>query len=121
MDYSIFLGPERRHIPDDKWDEYRAQDKMTCYSLVFRRLGRDGWYKATLVSRDEEIAIGQVFRSARRSKQWSVIPNPSHVDKTIVDGYQSAVKRLSQQGFATRLSAAEYLMRVQGFTDPLEW
>lgn len=121
MNYSVFLGPDKKHIPDGAWDEYKAQGKMTLYDLVFRRIARDGWYKATLVSRDDEIVLGQVFRAARRSKQWAVIPNPSHVDKTIVDGYQLAVKRYSQQGFATRLAAAEYLMRVQEFTDPLEW
>lgn len=122
MNYSVFLGPDKRHIPDGKWEEYRSEGKMTLYDLVFNRLGRDGWYKATLVSRADTIVLGQVFRSAGRSKEWSVIVNPSYVDKTQdSQGIQLAVKRLSQQGFATRLRGAEYLMRVQEFTNPLNW
>lgn len=118
MNYSVFLGPNRRYIPDGQWDTI----EKTLYDLVFRRHGGDGWYKATLYNGKEEIVLGQVFHAARRGGEWACIPNPSHLDKTIDShGRQTAVRRYSQQGFASRLRAAEYLMRVQEFTDPMDW
>jgi len=121
MDYSVFLGPDRKHIADNKWDEYRDAGKMTLFSLVFRRHGDDGWYKVTLDNGKEVINVGQVFKEARVGTSWGAIPNPSHCDKTIIDGIQVAVKEISQRGFATRLDAGTYLMRKQGFTNPKEW
>lgn len=115
MNYSVFLGPDKRFIPDGEWD--RA-DK-TLYDLVFRQWGRDGSYKPVLTRGGEDIRLGLVMRD--HLSEWSAIPEPSHLDKTIVDGIQIAVRRYSQRGFATRLRAAEYLMRVQGFTDPMDW
>lgn len=117
MNYSVFLGPDKRYIPDGKWD---STDK-TLHDLVFRRSSPNGWYKATLTNGEETIDLGLVFHTATHAGEWGCIPNPSHLDKTITDGHQLAVKRYSQQGFATRLRAAEYLMRVQEFTDPLGW
>lgn len=122
MDYSVFLGPDRKHVPDEKWDEYRAENKLTLFDLVFKNHPQgDSWYQAVLTNGKETIKIGQVFRESRRGVSWACIPNPSHCDKTIVDGIQVAVKLISQKGFATRLDAAEYLMRRQGFRNPEEW
>lgn len=122
MNYSIFLGPNVRYVPESMWDQYKARGELTLYDLVFKRLGTDGWYKPVLVHDRVEIALGQVFPAARRRGEWACIPNPSLLSKaTDSTGRQTAVRRYSQQGFASRLRAAEYLMRVQEFTDPLEW
>lgn len=120
MNYSVFLGPDQRHIPDGKWDEFKAQGLLTLYDLVFRHVDpKDGDYIPVLTRGSGDIRLGRVMRD--RMGEWAAIPNPSHLDKTIVDGIQIAVRRYSQRGFATRLRAAEYLMRVQGFTDPMDW
>lgn len=119
MNYSIFLGPNKRFIPDEKWEEYKSDGKLTLYTLIFRRV-RSGDYIPVLVNGTEEIRLGRVMSGAGWG--WSAIPEPNHLDKTTdSSGHQLAVRRYSQRGFATRLSAAEYLMRVQGFTDPLGW
>lgn len=119
MNYSVFLGPNNRFIPEGKWEEYKADGKMTLYDLVFRKVGPAGDYIPVLTRGGTDIRLGRIMGGRRGD--WSAIPNPSHLDKTIVDGMQIAVRRYSQRGFATRLRAAEYLMRVQEFTDPLEW
>ena len=119
MNYSVFLGPDKQFIPDGKWERYKQEGLLTLYDLVFRRWGRDGSYKPVLTRGNGDICLGLVMRDGMG--EWSAIPNPSYVDETIVDGIQIAVRRYSQRGFATRLRAAEYLMRVQGFTDPLDW
>ena len=121
MTYSIFLGPDNRFIPDDKWDEYRANGQLFSYDLVFRQHSVSRWYLPRLVGKDNEFVLGQIFRDARRGRSWGCIGNPSYLDKTIVDGHQVAVNLTSMKGFATRLDAAEYLMRVQRFTNPLDW
>lgn len=119
MNYSVFLGPDLRHIPDGKWEEYKAADKLTLYDLVFRKTGRAGDYIPVLTRGGSDIRLGRVMGDWQG--EWSALPNPSHLDKTIVDGIQIAVRRYSQRGFASRIRAAEYLMRVQGFTDPMDW
>lgn len=123
MNYSVFLGPDRQHIPDGKWDEYRDAGKLTLFDLVFQRLDvRDGWYRPVLTNGKETIRLGQVMKESRVGTSWAAIPNPSYCEKTFTDdGRQIGVMEISQRGFATRLAAAEYLMRKQGFTDPREW
>lgn len=114
MNYSVFLTPDLKYIPDGEW----ATADKTLYDLVFRYVGH-GDYIPVLTRGKGDIKLGRVMRD--RMGEWSAIPNPSRLDKTIVDGIQIAVRRYSQQGFATRLRAAEYLMRVQEYTDPMDW
>lgn len=120
MNYSVFLGPDKRHIPDGKWDTYKAAGELHLYDLVFKRHPQGlGWYSPVLTDGTETFKLGIVMKDS--FGHWSCIPNPSYCDKKIVDGIQIGVRMISQKGFATRLAAAQYLMRRQGFTNPEEW
>lgn len=104
MNYTIFLGPTNKAVPDVLWDEFKERDLLFAWDLVFRHIS-DRHYKVTLVpgyrkstARPNIIDVGNTIRNGRIGTSWNAFGDFTYVE-----------------GFATRLAAAEYMLQAQGY------